>query len=43
MLLYKGPDTVVAAPDGPQSGAVRALLAQAVAATSGGVPSTTQP
>ena len=32
---------LVAAPDGPQSPAVRQLLAQAVAATSGGVPSTT--
>jgi tetratricopeptide (TPR) repeat protein len=32
---------LVAAPDGPQSGAVRQLLAQAVAATSGGVPSST--
>ena len=32
---------LVAAPDGPQSPAVRQLLAQAVAATSGGVPSST--
>lgn len=32
---------LAAAPDGPQSAAVRQLLAQAVAATSGGVPSTT--
>lgn len=32
---------LVAEPDGPQSPAVRQLLAQAVAATSGGVPSST--
>lgn len=34
---------LAAEPDGPQSDAVRGLLAQATAAVSGGVPSTTRP